>query len=248
MRRAFLAALILAAGLPAADAAAQTATAGRVFVNVNGNYQATSTDFQDNVTFQQYAEDGSIDTDYEVKAAPVFDISGGAKVWRNLAVGIGVSRFSKSNAAVVTASIPHPFFFNRAREISGDSPALRRQETAVHVQAIYMVPVGERLEVSVFGGPSFFTVKQDLVTTVEYSESYPYDTATFTAADIEQQSESKVGFNTGVDVAYMFHPNVGVGGLVRFSRASVDFASPDGETVSVDAGGAQIGAGVRLRF
>jgi hypothetical protein len=36
--------------------------------------------------------------------------------------------------------------------------------------------------------------------------------------------------------------------VIRFSRASVDFASIDGETLAVDAGGVQAGAGLRLRF
>ena len=248
MRRAMLAGVAVVVVTPISQAIAQPASQARVFITVNGGYQATSVDFHDTIEIRQYVEDGAIDADYEIAAAPAFDVGGGARVWRNLAVGVGVSRFSKSNAAAVTAQIPHPFFFSRARAISGESPALEREETAVHLQAVFLVPVGSRFHVALFGGPSFFAVKQDLVESVVFSESYPYDTASFTRAETDRQSESKIGFNTGVDVAYMFARNIGVGALVRVSRASITFESADGEPFSVNVGGTQIGGGLRLRF
>lgn len=248
MRKAMLAAIVVVAALPIPQAIAQPASQARVFINVNGDYQATSSDFHDTIGIRRHVEDGTIDADYGIEAAPAFDVGGGARLWRNLAVGVGVSRFSKASAARVTAKIPHPFFFNRAREISGESPALKREETVVHVQAVFLVPAGARFQVAVFGGPSFFTVKQNLVTNVEFSESYPFDTASFVRAETEGHSESKVGFNTGADVAYMFHRNIGVGAVVRFSRASIDVKSADGKQFSVEVGGAQVGGGLRLRF
>ena len=64
----------------------------RGFVTINGGYQATSTDFTDNVVFTLFVEEGDFDAGYGVD--PVFDVSGGVRVWRNLAIGVGVSRFS----------------------------------------------------------------------------------------------------------------------------------------------------------
>ena len=40
---------------------------------------------------------------------------GGVRVWRNLAVGVGFSRFNTGSEAVVAAALPHPFFFDRER-------------------------------------------------------------------------------------------------------------------------------------
>ena len=85
-------------------------------------------------------------------------------------------------------------------------------------------------------------------TEVLFAQTYPYDTATFTSATNTEQSESKVGFHAGADVAVYFSDTIGVGWLARFSRATVDFTSPDGGTVSVDAGGFQTGGGLRIRF
>jgi hypothetical protein len=46
----------------------------------------------------------------------------------------------------------------------------------------------------------------------------------------------------------MLRRGLGVGGLVRFSRAALDLDAPGNRTVSVDAGGLYAGGGVRLLF
>jgi hypothetical protein len=98
------------------------------------------------------------------------------------------------------------------------------------------------------GGPSYISVGQTIATDVQYAQTYPYDTATFTSATTTHPSKGAVGFNAGADVAWMFRRNVGVGGLVQFSRAMVKLPASGGRTISFDAGGAQIGAGLRLVF
>jgi hypothetical protein len=101
--------------------------------------------------------------------------------------------------------------------------------------------------VTIFGGPSFFQVEQTIVTNFDYSESYPFDTATFSRAITNTQSESKMGFNVGGDVAYFFSNDVGVGGTLQYSGATVEMTVPSG-TADVKAGGLQVGGGLRLRF
>jgi opacity protein-like surface antigen len=234
--------------LIATPALAQTGESFRGFVSVNGGYQASSTDFRDSIAVTEFVEQGSVDSSYTVKGGPQLDIAGGARVWRSLGIGVGVTRFSKSGAASVAGKIPHPFFFNQARSVEGEAAGLKREELAVHIQAMAIVPGGERLSLAVFAGPSFFNIKQGIVQRLQYSQQYPYDTATFSGVDTDTPSESAIGFNAGADVGYFFARNVGIGGVIRFSRASADFTSIDGETLGVDAGGVQAGAGLRLRF
>jgi hypothetical protein len=101
----------------------------------------------------------------------------------------------------------------------------------------------------VSAGPSFYSVKQDFVTDISYSETYPYDSATFAGATLVGQSQRKTGFNVGVDVGLRLARSVGVGGLFRYSKASLDFAVPNVSTpVKIDAGGLQAGGGLRLYF
>ena len=197
-----------------------TATAqpdGRLFIDINGGLQVTSTDFTDNIVITEFVEDGDLDATYGIDSGVILDIGGGVRLPGNLGVGVGFSRFDRRNDARVDARIPHPFFFDRDRSITGSATNLTRTETAVHVQLRWFAPLRSRVSVSLFGGPTFFQVAQDLVTAVGFAQTYPFDVASFTSASTAEQSESAVGYNVGADVGYFFSRHVGVGMLIRFS-------------------------------
>ena len=86
-------------------------------------------------------------------------MAGGGLLWRQLGIGVGVSRFVVSTPASISGTIPHQFFSNRLRSVSGEASGLEREELAVHVQVRSVFPVGTRFQVMVFGGPSLFQVK-----------------------------------------------------------------------------------------
>jgi hypothetical protein len=243
----FAAIVVAAAMLSASPAAAQT-WSERVLISVNGAYQPTKNDFSDRFEFQKNLETGTTDVDYPVKGGFVFDAGASFRFWKNLAAGVSVSSFTRDDIASTTSSIPHPFFFQQPRTVTGDATGVKRTETAVHVQAVYLVNPGGKLRMAFSGGPTFFTLEQDLVTEVTVTETYPYDTAAFASADKRRESGSTVTFNVGADVMWMLSRNVGVGGLVRFSPASVDLDAPNNRTISVDAGGVYAGGGLRLLF
>ena len=117
--------------------------AARGFVTVNWGYQVTLTDFADNIVFTKFVEKGDLDATYGLGAGALYDVGGAVRVWRNLAVGVAVSAFNKDNDTSVTARVPHPFFFDRDRQVSGSQGDVAREGTAVHVQAISVVPVNE---------------------------------------------------------------------------------------------------------
>jgi opacity protein-like surface antigen len=225
---------------------AQSAPFERVFVSVNGMFQSGSNDFQDTSTLRANAEDGSLTTSYTVGSGPAFDIAGGFLLLRNLGVGVGLTRFSTSTVTTVNASVPHPFFFNQGRSVTGEVNG-SREEMAIHVQVRGVFPVNRRVTVTVFGGPSFFQVDQGIVNDITYTEAYPFDAAPFSSALQSTQSESGTGVNVGGDVAFFFGPNVGVGVGVQYSSATVQMTLPSGAS-DVKAGGAQVGGGLRLRF
>ena len=101
---------------------------------------------------------------------------------------------------------------------------------------------------TLFGGPTLFQVKQELVTSVSKTDAYPFNTATFQSYSKQSQSVSSVGFNAGADVAVYFSDHVGVGGVVRYSVGTADFITVDGDTLSTDVGGLHVGGGLRLKF
>jgi opacity protein-like surface antigen len=220
----------------------------RGFVGVNVGYQASTTEFDDSFTFTRDQETGTSRVTYPIDAGVMFDVGGGVLVWGQLGVGAAFSRFTRDGVVNASSSIPHPFFFQQNREVSGEADGIQREETGVHLQAQYSVPVTGRLELTLMGGPSILHVNQDVVIDVNYDEEYPFDTAAFASVDSSPKKGSKVGFNVGADVRWMFTRTIGAGALVRFTRATIDLDAGDNRTVAVDAGGTQIAAGVRIQF
>lgn len=221
----------------------------RIYISVNGAFQTAGDDFGENVTFTENAESGTFSTDYDVKSGPAFNISVGAGLWRNIGVGVGVTRFSKNTPTAINASVPHPFFFNRPRTVDGEVAGIKREELAVHVQARATFVPTDRIQAVVFAGPSFFSVKQGIVNDFEITETFPYDTASFSRGITTEVDESKVGFNVGADVGFFFTRQVGVGGSVQWAGTTIDAPASGGTgTFEIKAGGFQAGAGLRLRF
>ena len=235
----------------ARPALAQSAAA-RGFLSINGGLQTASSDFSDSVRFGHALfgpEDGSFDASYPVDDDTGFDVGGGASgsgaTWR-WAPTFRCSRARATPALPVSCRIRSGF--DRLRAINGTAAGLARTETAVHVQAQWVVPVGRSIAITLFGGPTWFNVTQDLVTGITFDQSYPYDAAAFSGANVGEQSVSTVGAHAGADVAYYFSERIGIGGTVRISRGSVEFDSPDGDAVENDVGGVHTTAGLRIRF
>jgi hypothetical protein len=247
--------LAIAAVAVARPADAQTrppapppAPTNRIFISVDGAYQVGTQDFDDSSSFSVNAETATYSGAYDVKPGPAFNISGSGLVTRRFAVGVGVSRYNKATPIAVSESIPHPFFFNRARSLT-DTVSANREELAVHVQARLVLPSPSgRVQAAVFGGPSFFTVKQDILTRAGYSEAYPYDSISPAPGQSTNVSKSKTGFNAGADVAYFFTRQVGVGGVAQYAGTTIELVSAGGGTIDAKVGGFQVGGGLRLRF
>ncbi|MSO45485.1 MAG: hypothetical protein EXQ59_01785 [Acidobacteria bacterium] len=245
MRAVVVTLLLLACSTPVL---AQPPVPARGFVVVNGGYELTSNDFADAGSSPENAEQARFTTDYTVNTGPAFDVAGGVAIWRRLGLGVGVERSSRATPVALTGSVPHPFFFNRDRSVSGTVTGLTREELAVHVKATVVAPIGTRVQVLLFGGPSFFLVTQGVITDFTWTEAYPYDVATFNTARPTSAKASKVGFHAGADVAVFFTRQIGVGGTVQFAGASVALTAAGGESLDAQAGGIKAGGGLRLRF
>jgi hypothetical protein len=233
--------------LPSA-AAAQSAWPGRVVVSVNGGVQSSSRTFSDRITFPLYLEEASINVDYAVESAALFDGGAIVRLWGNLGAGVAVSRFTDDRAAMIEGTLPHPFQFNQPRSIEGEAPNMRRRETSTHLQFAWMAAPTNRVRFVLSGGPSWINVEQGLVTDVRYTEAYPFDEAIFSSTERIIDKESAVGFNVGADVMWVFSKNLGVGGIIRFSRATTTVSPAAGRSIEIEVGGLQAGGGIRVLF
>jgi hypothetical protein len=99
----------------------------------------------------------------------------------------------------------------------------------------------------VFGGPAYIHVRQDMATKLKFTETYPYDSATFTGVDTASRSGGAVGATAGVDVSYLLTRRLGVGGEVRYSYAKTTL-TPSTQPASVPLGGLQMAFVARLLF
>lgn len=237
--------ILLGAGTAAAQPTFQTAKP-RWFLGANGIFQTSASTFTERYEFQEFVEAGTIESTYEAGGAAGLDGSAGVRVWGNVGVGAAVSTYAPAEGGEVTARIPHPFHFNQHREVSGDA-GLKRRETAIHGSVFYIVPAGERFQVLIGAGPTFFQVEQSFVNDVLYSQSYPFDTASFNGVMVDRESAAGIGLHASLDVAWRFSRAFGVGGLVRYTQGTLRFAPAD-RTVDVDVGGLQAGLGMRVIF
>lgn len=227
-----LAGLLLAAGSPA------TAQETKGFVDVNGGAQTQGRSLQTSTSFPLYGETAIINAAQDVDGGGLFDISGGYRIRPTIAVGLGFSVFSKSGDGSLIASLPDPLIRNRPANVSASGSGLKHSEVGTHLMVVWMVPLLDKIDATVFAGPSFFRVSQDVMTA-----TVPAGTQTANVAT-QREKGNATGANVGINLNYMLTPRYGLGIFLRYAGASADLPSAE----NIDVGGFQVGGGLRLRF
>jgi hypothetical protein len=211
------------------------------FANVSFGVQAPSQTLLTNTTFEIYGETATQTAEQQVGGGAFFDIAAGYKVWRNMAVGVGLTFAGSSSDLAVNAQIPDPVFFDRPRAVSTTLNDAKHRQTAVNLTGTWMMPVTDKVDVGFQFGPTIFLVSQDVPGTLQVQEPGP----TITSAELIKDDHTGFGIHFGVDTTYLVTPKIGVGVLVRYSYGSVDIVGADD---SLTLGGFQIGFGGRFRF
>lgn len=222
--------------------------ASKVFVSVGGGQQSASPAFSAEWATTVHAEPARFEARYPKRGGSLVDVGGGVRVWRRLFIGAAVTRSAHTRGAEITGSIPHPFVFQTLRGITGTAGGLKRAETAVHVQAMWRIPLARRFDLTLLAGPSWTSVNLDLVQSVSFDESYPYDSASYRDAQIARKSATAGGFHVGADFSYHLLRRIGVGVQVRRTSGTADIDLLAGSQASVKVGGTQISAGARFAF
>ena len=239
-----LAALLLSA----AGSVAPASAAERARIFLNGAFDTGSLDFAQSRTFKEFAEEGKIDTAYSAGTGIGFEVGLHWRFNRRLGVMASVATVGRDGSASVSASLPHPLYLAKPRQATATQEGLSYRETTIHVDFVYAIPSGKSLEFLLFAGPSFVGAKSDLVTQLNYRQSYPYDEVSVTGVALGEASDNVVGFNIGGGLDYRLGKRFGLGAQVRFTTASVKLVPPAAPTISIDAGGFQAAVGVRIFF
>ncbi len=250
-----LATTLLAAPTPAQDTndggAGASTPAKRWSLAAGGGSASTGDQPSGNHTFDNDlfgSEAGEFSTDYQGGDASAQELTVGYRVRGAFAIGITWSSTSIDDRAAVEARLPHPFLFDRHREVSGSATSLSRDETALHLSLRWVAADREKMEFGLFAGPSSFDLDYELVSAVRFDQIYPFDTATWAGVEQQSASGSATGFHVGMDLAWYFNDTVGIGAVARWSDATVDLDAPDGTALTADAGGTHLGLDLRFRF
>jgi hypothetical protein len=236
----------------ARQASAQGATwADRGFINFNLGVESGSTAMADTRTSSIYEETATVTSTSDFTSGGIYDVGFGIRIWRNLIVGAAYHQEKNDTEGSLTGSVPSPVFFNRPRTLTQAVPELERKEQATHLQIGWVVPIGSKFDVMVFGGPSFFRLQQDTVSEVTFVEQGGAFTTVAAREERTTRKKSQTGYNVGADATYIVWQNdsvrVGAGGFVRFAQADMDIEMLS-SSQPTKVGGVQFGFGARLRF
>jgi opacity protein-like surface antigen len=227
---------------PAASPTAQNTTmplGDKVFLSLNVGAQTRSSTISKDFSFPLYRETATATTGAGIGGGPIFDISGGFRFAPQFGVAVGYSHFGDTGAAQGSASIPNPTFFNRPAAVTISPVDSKRTEHATYVILVGTLPVGEKSDLSLFIGPAFTKVSQDLI----YDVSVTPGTQSV-LSPVRNEAATAKGINVGGDISYQFMKTVGAGLFVRYIGGTVDLPSIS----DVKVGGIQFGIGARLRF
>jgi hypothetical protein len=223
----------------------------KIFVNISFGGTSGAGDVTQQFSFPYFDETATIDSTRPVKGGGLFDFTAGAMVYENWAAGISWSRHSANSNATFTGNIPDPIFPDTPRVVTGSIDDMVHSENWFALLGGYLLPklpkrsylpdFTERMDIMVFAGPVRAGVEHEVVSAATVTEG-----ADGPVVSVERQKINKGfwGIQFGVDMRYMFTRNIGAGGFLRFSGASGDIT----DTVNLDLGGFQGGAGVRFKF
>jgi hypothetical protein len=223
----------------------------RAYINIGFGVESGNTDMTDSKPISKYDEAGTLTSKSSFTSGSLFDVSVGVRVWKNFSVGTGYHQETNSQDGTVSGTVPHPIFFNQPRSFTQTVPALQRQESAVHLILGWTVPVGTKMDVMVFAGPSFFRLQQDVVADALIAEKGAPYTEVIVDPDVETRKKSVTGYNAGADISYLFWQNdsvrLGGGVFFRYTAAKTNVLMLTTEQPTT-VGGIEFGFGGRIRF
>jgi opacity protein-like surface antigen len=234
--------------LLAVPAAAPAGEARRVWLSVGGGALLGTVDWSTTSSWEQYQETAELEADYEAGPGPALEAALGVRVTPHLGLRAAFGWSGRNTEATLRAGIPHPLYFDRPRDVSGQASGLAHRQWTGHLDLEWRPLVGP-LEVTLFGGPCLARLETDLVERVEIEDEFPFDTVKFRAPVTRGvRSESRVGWSAGAGVTHALGSRFGVGIQLRYTRVPLELALEESPTTSIDAGGLQLTAAVGVAF
>jgi hypothetical protein len=212
---------------------------GDMFVSFDVGAQIQSREFVTRNETSINNEVAVIDGNQTVGSGLLLNFNAGYHMSDRWGFSIGLwSGLGKGDAAFV-GSIPDPLFFGRFTTVSSTGTDLAQRLSGLDLQFFWTIPVGEKMELSIVGGPSLLYVQQQIAT-------FNLDPATglATATFLEESEFSPLAGNVGVIGRYRLTATYSAQLLLRYVGGQVDLPSSENLTV----GGFQVAGGLQLSF
>ncbi len=248
----------------AGASAAQAQVGGFVSANLAGAWPVTP-DFTQSGSGPLRQETASLTSAQRFGGAVTFDIGGGVvrsvgSRW-SIGAGLALDRYRSAPPATVTVTLPHPIVFGRPGTASeAGRLALERRVWAAHLLAVAETTAG-RVTLQLSGGPSRIHLTQQGVSDVSVDETLVLSPALpyairISGAESRSLTASAWGYNLGADVGFSVTKHLGLGGMVRYSRATASLPNAlqntiDGTDVATSdttVDRVSVGVGLRVRF
>ena len=215
---------------------------------VNGAVGTSPLEFGESRSYELFKEDALVDHRYQDPTGRGVEIGGLLRVKGPVGVSAAVELYKSDREAAYAAFLPHPFFYERPRELSGIRSDLTHEEQALHLGAVFSTNWGRRFSVDVFGGPSLFFTRTEVLGELLYSEVYPFDGVVPLGVESQVFEDHPWGYNVGASATVRVISRFGLDIGIRFSRARIQLFPTENRAVEFDAGGLRAGAGLRFIF
>ncbi len=250
LRSWFVSAAALAGSMALASQAHAQAPEGKLTVSVNFGAQSGSHTLTQTLTPTIYDEAATINIEQKYDTGAMEDFGANYLVFGKIGFGVAYSHASGSGDAVVAAQIPDPLITDSPRSATSGASGLGHTEDALHLSATYRFAASPKFDVTVGIGPTIFWVNQELVSTVNVTETTdkpPFGTPVL-APVVVKGKDTAVGVNVSADATYMVTKTFGAGVLLRYAASTAKIPVANGSPTDIDAGGFQFAVGLRVRF
>jgi hypothetical protein len=220
----------------------------RFSIFLNGALTTSALEFSEARRFDMFKEEALIDSLYRDPKSQGLQIGGRVLIKGPIGLNTSVEVFDNDREAAFEALLPHPFFFEQYRGLSGGRAGLRHQEKALHLGAVFSKTWADHFILDLFGGPSIFSTRTEVLVDILYSEVYPYDAVVPLGAEYGVFEDHPLGYHIGANATYRMVGILGIDFGLSFSKGRVQLYPSDSGTVEFDAGGLRAGAGIRLLF
>ncbi len=197
-------------------------------------------------TEEIYYETATSSIGYGVKKGFPISASIGYMITPAVGLELGVDIASRDMDGTYSSSIPHPLLFESPRSAEGTGAYSLSENTAT-LSAVYAVRFG-RIGVDVFAGGAYIMAKAKVISSISFSESYPYDSVSLSSS-ISEISKNIFGFVGGARFLFYISKGFALFGGASYLNGKAEFSPDTGiPGPEITLGGFRAGGGLKVLF